>query len=179
MTLDPPGKTSQLPNPKSPSVHHRPRFFLHVHGFFFFFSTKPLDPSVENIRMRDFWIHWANSQLPHPPAPNPLVHDHVDQLLVAAVLQLDPVPVIAPGLVVGPLAHPDRAEPGVGKPRRPIRWRFVEDVAEEGFQDRHAAADQTRVDFDGAVQVEKREDQCWKVWVGGGGGGGKKAESLR
>ncbi len=34
-----------------------------------------------------------------------------------------------------------------------VRWVAVgEDVAEEGFQDRHAAADEAGVDFDDAVR---------------------------
>ena len=87
--------------------------------------------------------------------------------------QLDELPVIISRAVVRKLTHPDGTA-GVGSrgniPLGVVRRVHGEDVSEEGFHDRHAAAYETGVDFDHPVQ---------RTSVSIVGGHGKPGVSLR
>lgn len=68
-------------------------------------------------------------------------------------LQLDEIPVIGSGsrAIVRDFAHPDGTAgrgPGVIWSGSGERLAFGEDMAEKGFHDGHAAADESGVDFD-------------------------------
>ena len=69
--------------------------------------------------------------------------------------QLDELPVIIPRAIVRKLTHP-YGTAGVGSrgdiPLGVMWWVLGEDVSEEGFHDRHAAAYETGVDFDHTVK---------------------------
>ena len=84
----------------------------------------------------------------------PSTYDFPDQRPIPralAALELDEIPVVAPAEVVGALAHPDGAGAGGQVPLVLVRLGFGEDVAEEGLEDGHAAADEAGVDLDDAV----------------------------
>lgn len=81
----------------------------------------------------------------------------------ATALQLDEIPVIGSRAIVRDSAHPDGAA-GIGPagvvPLGSGRRGFGKDVAEKGFHDGHAAADEAGVDFDhtgqGSTNQRKR-----------------------